>query len=684
MNFFGSRLRRLLFSLVVLSALVFASACSGDDPLPGDAADSASEPGAGVDGAATTTTTTQAPATPDSADQESTEPDSTAAVGAVTELDQDLQSVIGSIFGSYVHVEDVNKIVAGLNENAEQFEYSIGDHGGVYEFATVSEPLTFNLAVSQDASSSGVLGYLFEGLTESSWLDNRVEPALAESWESSDDGMTWTFKLRRGVSWHDGEPFTAHDVEFTFNRIIYNDDIPAGSRSTFDFRFQDDDGQWQEAPMTVTALDDYTVEFALPVPFAPFLRSMGTAIYPRHILEPHVDDGSFVSYEDDGSFVEVWDIDTDPTQVIGTGPFTIESYEPGERLVLARNPDYWLTDDEGNSLPYLDSIVFNFVETLEDELDAFRAGESDVHGVLGSEFADLEPLQQEDNFTIHRRGPGFGTTFLAFNVNPGEAADTGEPFVASPKIDWFSNVEFRRAVAYSIDNFAIVDDVLHGLGYPQWSSISPAAGDFHNPDVMVYHYSPAKAAELLEGLGWTDSDGDGIREDLDGNDIEFTLLTNEGNSVRVQVAEIITSALEGIGVGVDFQVVPFGDLVDRLTSTYDWDAIIVGLTGGAEPHFGFGTWHSTGDLHLWYPNQPEPATDWEAEIDELYVRASQELDEELRAEYYHAAQALAADKVPLIYTALSERLTATRNVFGNLTPTLYALWDVRYLYRTDL
>ena len=679
MSSFGSRLRRLLSSLVVISALVIASACSGDDPLPGDAADSATGPGAAVEEAATTTTTA-----PTAVEQESSDEESTAAVGAVTELDQDLQSVIGSIFGSYVHVEDVNRIVAALNENAEQFEYSIGDHGGVYEFATVSEPLTFNLAVSQDASSSGVLGYLFEGLTESSWLDNRVEPALAESWESSDDGMTWTFKLRRGVTWHDGEPFTAHDVDFTFNRIIYNDDIPAGSRATFDFRFQDDDGQWQEAPMTVTALDDYTVEFALPVPFAPFLRSLGTAIYPRHILEPHVDDGSFVSYEDDGSFVEVWDIDTDPTQVIGTGPFTIESYEPGERLVLARNPDYWLTDDEGNSLPYLDSIVFNFVETLEDELDAFRAGESDVHGVLGSEFADLEPLQQEDNFTIHRRGPGFGTTFLAFNVNPGEAADSGELFVASPKIDWFSNVEFRRAVAYSIDNFAIVDDVLHGLGYPQWSSISPAAGDFHNPDVMVYHYSPAKAEELLEGLGWTDSDGDGIREDLDGNDIEFTLLTNEGNSVRVQVAEIITSALEGIGVGVDFQVVPFGDLVDRLTSTYDWDAIIVGLTGGAEPHFGFGTWHSTGDLHLWYPNQPEPATDWEAEIDELYVRASQELDEELRAEYYHAAQALAADNVPLIYTALSERLTATRNVFGNLTPTLYALWDVRYLYRTDL
>ncbi len=661
MSFFSSRPSRLSFCVAALSALVFVSACSGDDPLRVDAADPVTEP----DTASTTTTTAPGP----------TEPDSTAAVEDVSELDEDLQSLIGSIFGSYVHVEDVNKIVAALNENAEQFEYSIGEHGGYYEFATVSEPLTFNLAISQDASSSGVLGYLFEGLTESSWLDNRVEPGLAESWKSSDDGMTWSFKIRQGVTWHDGEPFTANDVEFTFNRIIYNDEIPASSRATFDFRVLDDDGQWQFEQMTVTAVDDYTVEFALPVPFAPFLRSMGTAIYPQHILEQHVDDGSFI---------DVWDIDSDPTQVIGTGPFTIETFEPGDRLVLARNPDYWLTDEEGNSLPYLDSIVFSFVETLEDELAAFLAGESDTHGVLGSEFADLAPLENDENFTIHRRGPGFGTTFLAFNVNPSENPDTGEPFVAGPKIDWFSNAEFRRAVAYSVDNFAIVDDVLHGLGYPQWSSISPAAGDFHNPDVMVYHYSPAKAEELLEGLGWTDSDGDGIREDGDGNDITFTLLTNEGNSVRIQVAEIITSALEQIGVGVDLQIVPFGDLVSRLTRTYDWDAIVVGLAGSAEPHFGFGVWHSTGDLHLWYPNQPSPATDWEARIDELYVKASQELDEEVRAKYYHEAQALAADNVPLIYTALSERLTASRNVFGNLTPTLYALWDVRYLYRTDL
>ena len=134
-----------------------------------------------------------------------------------------------------------------LRRNAETFEYADGRAGGTLTFATVSEPLSFNLAVSNDASSSDVLGYLFEGLTETSWLTNEVEPALAESWEA--DGLTWTFHLRRDVNWHDGEPFTAHDVAFTFNRIIYNPEINASARATFTFRFLDEEtGAWRGRP----------------------------------------------------------------------------------------------------------------------------------------------------------------------------------------------------------------------------------------------------------------------------------------------------------------------------------------------------------------------------------------------------------------------------------------------------
>ncbi|MDE2892270.1 MAG: ABC transporter substrate-binding protein [Chloroflexota bacterium] len=564
--------------------------------------------------------------------------------------------------------------VSLLRASADAFEYEIGEFGGELTFATISEPLTFNLALANDAGSSGVLGYLFEGLTDISWLSGEPEPNLAESWDVSADGLAWTFYLRRDVRWHDGEPFTARDVEFTFNQIIYNADIPTSTRAAFNFRLLDENGEWQVAPMTVEAIDDYTVQFVLPVSFAPFLRSMATAIYPQHILQPYVDAGTFN---------EVWDLSTDPSEIIGTGPFLIDQYIAGERVVFRRNPDYWRTDAEGNHLPYLDRIVQVVVPDLESELEAFRGGVADVHGVLGREFADLEPLQEEENFTIHRRGPNFGSTFLAFNQNQGVNPATGEAYLSEEKLYWFGNLEFRRAVAHVVDKDAIIEQVQHGLGYPQWSPISPAAGGFHNPDVATYEYDLARASAILDELGWTDGDGDGFREDDRGNAIAFVMATNEGNEVREQVTEIIHQGMTEIGLNVDFQVVDFGVLVGQLTASYDWDAIVIGFTGGPDPYGGIVLWHSSENLHLWYPNQDEPATDWEAELDDLYVRASQELDRELRFGLYHRAQEIVAENLPLIYTSHAERLTAVRNVFGNTTPTLYGIWDVRYVYRTD-
>ena len=565
------------------------------------------------------------------------------------------------------------RIVDVLRRNAAEFSYEIGTHGGALTLATISEPLTFNLALSNDAGSSNVLGYLFEGLTETSWLNDAVEPELAESWESSDDGLRWVFHLRDDVRWNDGTPFTAHDVDFTFNQVIYNDDFNASSRATFEFRYLNDAGEWETSKMTVAALDDHTVEFVLPQPFAPFLRSMGTSIYPKHIFEGPIEAGTFT---------EFWNIDTDPTEIVGTGPFTIGEYTPEERVVFKRNPHYWQTDADGQQLPYLDQVVHMVVPDLESELALFRDGTADFHGVLGEEYALLEPLQGDENFALHRRGPGFGTTFLTFNQNPG-SNDAGESFVDPAKLRWFSNVNFRQAVAHTLDKAAMIDGIQHGLGYEQWSSVSPAAGDFHNPDVRRYPYDIDRANDLLDDLGWIDTDGDGIREDDVGNPISFTLVTNTGNAVRQAATEIIRDGMAEAGLDVTYEAIEFRDLVSQLTATYDWEAMVIGFTGGPDPYSGIGLWHSSQSLHLWHPFQDEPATDWEAEIDRLYIEASQELDHEKRVRLYREAQAIAAANVPLIYTTLGERLGAVRNVFGNTTPTLYGYWDIRYLYRTD-
>ena len=672
---------------VVALILLFASACSNDDappiastpdatiaPDPAPEEPAPAEPVPSEPTAEPVSPEPTAEPVPSEPTAEPVSPDDSGVVDPEEQSALDLlrrRVAAAAAFGGLV---PSMAIVEELRRNAEGFSYEIGDHGGTFTLATISEPLTFNLVLARDAGSSGVLGYLFEGLTQTSWLNDEIEPMLAQSWERSDDGLRWVFHLRDDVLWHDGTPLTAHDVEFTFNRVIYNDDFQAASRASFEFRFLNDEtGQWEQSQMTVTALDDLTVEFVLPQPFAPFLRSLGTAIYPKHILEDPIEAGTFA---------EFWGIDTDPAEIIGTGPFTIGEYTPGERIVFERNPDYWLVDDAGGRLPYLDRVVRLIVEDLEAELALFRDGTTDFHGVLGEEFASLDPVADSENFTLHRRGPGFGTNFLAFNQNPG-SNDAGEPYVDPVQLHWFQNVAFRQAVAHTMDKAAMIDGVQHGLGYPQWSSVSPAAGDFHNPEVRQYAYDLDKANEILDELGWLDTDGDAIREDDEGNPISFTMITNEGNSVRAEITGIIHEGMTAIGLDVDFQIVEFGTMVTQLTATYDWEALVVGLTGSPDPFGGMTVWHSGEGLHLWYPNQPEPATEWEAEIDELYIAGSRELDHEQRVQHYWDAQAIVAEHVPLIYTTQSERLGAVRNVFGNYTPTLYGYWDLRYLYRTD-
>ena len=222
-------------------------------------------------------------------------------------------------------------------------------------------------------------------------------------------------------------------------------------------------------------------------------------------------------------------------------------------------------------------------------------------------------------------------------------------------------------------------DQTHGLEIGQAMSYIS-----RRPDrVRRFTYNVGRANEILDSLGWMDTNGDGIREDKEGNTIEFTQATDGDNTVRGAVTEHIAEGLLAIGVKANYESVEFGVLVGQLTATYDWEAIVIGLTGGTDPYSGTAISHSSESLHLWYPNQPEPATEWEALIDHLYIQASQELDHEMRLELYHYAQEIIAENLPLIYTTQSERLTATRNVFGNTTPTLYGLWDIWYLYRTD-
>lgn len=544
-------------------------------------------------------------------------------------------SLVFFLLSSFAHAQDAHR-------------------GGELVLAAPSDPKTFNVIVANETSSTLVTGYLFEGLTREDPFTLKVLPLLAQSWSVSPDGLEWTFYLRKNVRWFDGMPLTADDVVFTFNDLIYNPQIPNSARDIFTVAGQE---------FKVEKIDDYTVKFTLPKKFAPFLRGMSQPILPKHCLEQSVKKGRFTF---------TWGIDTPPHDIIGTGPFYLDQYRPGERLIFKRNPHYWKTTNQGDSLPYLDKIIFLIIANPDTALLKFIDGELDAVGVTGQDYPLIKPLEKKRNFTIYNMGPNFGSSFLTFNQNPGHNSKTHKPYMDQPKRSWFENVHFRRAVAHTIDKKKIIQILFNELGYPQGGPMSPSSGYFYNPHVRLYDYDLAKAKKELQEGGFHYRDG--LLYDSLGHRVEFNLSTSTGNehSENIQLAYMIRSDLEKLGMKVNFVALEFNSLVNKLMASYDWDAIIIGLTGGPEPHFGKNVWASSGQLHMWNPKQPQPATAWERRLDEIYTLGVEELDENKRKILYDEFQVIAADQVPMIYTVLAADIYAIRNRFGNLKPSAYA------------
>ncbi|HRZ39868.1 MAG TPA: ABC transporter substrate-binding protein, partial [Candidatus Omnitrophota bacterium] len=480
----------------------------------------------------------------------------------------------------------------------------------------------------------------------------------------SEDGLTWTFILREDVRWNDGAPFTAEDVVFTFNDLIYNDAVPNSARDVFTI-----DGQ----PFEVRKLDDHRVQFILPKPFSPFLRAMSQEILPKHILADVVKEGKFSFH---------WGIDARPQEIVGTGPFQLDRYSPGERVEFKRNPYYWKRSGEGDELPYLDGIIMMIIQNQDLIVLKFLEGELDYCPVRGMDFPILKPREREGNYTVFEVGADFGTSFIVFNQNRRSNPDTEKPFVEPHKLRWFTDLRFRKAVAHVIDKARMIEIVKNGLGYPQHAAMSPSAGFYYNEHVQTYAYDLARAKKILEDAGYKDRDSDGIIEDDRGIPVEFNLYTNAGNVEREKIAAMIRHDLSLLGMKVNFLGVEFNALIQKLNATYDWDAILLGLTGGVEPHFGRNVWHSSGQLHVWSPMQSEPATDWEARVDRIFDAAVQELDEDKRKILYDEWQRIVSEELPLIYTILGGNIFAVRDRFGNLRPTAYggAFHNIEEIY----
>lgn len=550
-------------------------------------------------------------------------------------------------------------------EELWQARGEVGEFGGTLNLGAFGDgPKTFNTWDASDVESHGIGMVQNDSLVDIDPWTGKATPKLCKTVETSDAGKTVTFVLRKGLKWSDGHPLTADDVVFTFDTIVKNN---WGEGSNKDTVCTTDDFP------QIIKVDDLTVKFVYKKPFSPLLLNLNAVIVgPKHILEP-------VTKKGKNAFRPFWSVNADPKTFVGSGPFIISRYVPGQRVEFRRNPHYAMVDAKGRRLPYLDKITISIVKEQPQEILKFLGKEIDlldVKSVRGMDAGNLRSKEKTNNFSLYSLGPDDGTVFLMFNMCQRNRPKDGKPYVDPVKQKWFNNEKFRWAVSHAIDRQSIVNNVLRGVGYPL-STMQTTASVYHKKTLEPIKCDLKLSEQLLKEGGFVKRGSE--LYDSEGHRVEFGLITNSGNTVRDAVCIHIKEQLKQLGIKINYQPIEFNTMLNRTHQTLDWEAMMLGLSGSKlEPYSGSNIWKSNGRMHEFDQRLPEEgkvdvvvtdARPWEIEMDKCLDNAAASFDETVRTENYQKAETIAYDHQPFIYIYTSALLTAARNEIGNYKPT---------------
>ena len=518
-----------------------------------------------------------------------------------------------------------------------------------------AEPRTFNRYAGRD-SILEILACLTQArLVRIDRRTQELEPWLAESWTTSADGLVYTLKLRQGVTFSDGVPFTSADVVFAFKAIY---DEKTGSALGESMRVG---GQ----PLVVTAPDPTTVVVRFPSPFGPGIRLLDNlAILPRHKLEAALNAGTLA---------KAWDLSTPPSEIVGLGPFVLASYQPGQRLVFERNPHYWRTDARGGRLPVLDRLTLEIVPDQNAEILALQSGQIDftqTMEVRPEDYATLKRAAEQKKLSLVDLGVGLDADSFWLNLRPNRPSVVQHP--------WLLKADLRRAISHAVDRRAFAETVFLGAAVPVYGPITPGNQRWYSPDLPRFDYDPAAARRLLAGLGLNDRDRDGMLRDRTGAPAGFTIVTAKGNTALERGAEFIAQELKKVGLDAQVAALDVGATIDRIERG-DYDAVYFRfLTTDLDPALNIDLWLSSGSAHVWNPSQVRPATDWEREIDDLMKRQVTALDLAQRKALFDQVQRIVADEQPMIQFAAPKITLAMSTRVVGATPALLRpaiLWN---------
>jgi len=521
-----------------------------------------------------------------------------------------------------------------------------------------SEPRSFNRFVSPFSAEDLITRLSQDTLVRQNRVTGVIEPRLAREWTVSPDGLTWTMKLRDGVRFSDGEPFTAADVLFTF-QALFDPAVKSDLASSFQV-----DGK----PLVARAIDDRTVVITLPAPYGPGIGMLDSLpILPRHKLAAALEAGTFP---------DAWAVTTPLKEITGLGPFALSEYVSGTRLVLTRNPYFYGRDDQDRPLPYLDRLELDFVADQNAEILRLEAGQSDLmtDEVRAEDIAGLQPLAASGKIRLLDAGVSITPDGLWFNLRPDAAARRTKP--------WLEREELRRAISLAVDRTTFVDTVYLGAAEPVFGPVTRGHGVWYLPDLPRTDFNQQEARALLTGLGLTDRNDDGVLDDASGQPAQFSLLTQKGNTVRERASAVIQEQLRKVGLAVDVVALEDRTIFNRWAKG-DYDAMYFGVrTDSFDPARNSEFWLSSGGFHFWNANQSTPASDWEASIDRTMRRQASTIDPAERQRLFADVQRTLATHLPIIYFAAPKVIAATSARLQGATPSVLSpliLWNAERL-----
>ena len=501
-------------------------------------------------------------------------------------------------------------------------------YGGAFVVGAGTEPRNLNLNTVASLATKLAANPVFNKLVGMA-RDLSPTPDLAKSWSVSADGKVYRFELEQGVTWHDGQPFTAKDVKFTFEKMLFP--YHAGGKAIQPFVDE------------IDASDDHVVEFRLNKPIDMFMTivSQQGYIMPAHVYG----DGDVMEHPAN-------------SQPIGTGPFRFASWARGQEIVLERNEQYFRADQ-----PYVDRIVIRFIPEPSARVRALEAGEVDYVVYIDLPPSSIEGLRSNPDITVVSEGHEAWGSIVELIFN-----NEKKPF---------DNVKVRQALSHAIDREFINDFAYFGLGRVAKSSINSDLGWPYTPEVKQYEHDVEKAAQLLDEAG--------VAAGADGKRFSTSIVVTQSFAAGVKAAQIIAEQLGKLGIDVRVEAIDLATAAEKVYVTREYDMYIQSLITGPDPAFGYQTQYTSSNI------RPVPYTNGagyrNAEVDSLFEKAATSDDRAARAELYKQIQVILAEEAPVVWLYENVPYTAYRSSFGNLhswaAESIYNFGDVFWKEGSD-